>query len=326
MPDGYSVQKFRGGFAVVFRDDGGKRHRYQLNAADRPSAEAEARAWWNEGEAGPWTVGRIVSSYIEDRAPEIVSTSRQEEAWKAMQPFWEKVEPELIDKAMCRTYAAQRGVSDWTLRYEFGLLSQALRWAKSRQVIADAPEIWRPPVPERTKRHLTHAEFETFYEHVLAPHARLYVLIGLYTMARPTAILDLTWDRVNFERGTIDFNPKERRQTRKRRPVVPMGEELRAAMETGWEGRTSPYVIERGGEKVASIKKAFQAASKRAGMHVTPYMLRHTGAVWAAEAGVPMAELAQLMGHDDSRTTERHYARFSPGYLTNAANLIRRQK
>ena len=81
-------------------------------------------------------------------------------------------------------------------------------------------------------------------------------------------------------------------------------------------------MIERGAKPVASVKKAFQAASERSGIHVTPYTLRHTGAVWAAEAGVSMAELAQFMGHDDSKTTEKHYARFSPTHLRSiSANL-----
>jgi integrase len=71
-------------------------------------------------------------------------------------------------------------------------------------------------------------------------------------------------------------------------------------------------VIERGAKKVANIKKAFQAASERSGVHATPYTLRHTAAVWMAEAGMPMSQIAQFMGHDDSATTEKHYARFSP--------------
>ncbi len=58
-------------------------------------------------------------------------------------------------------------------------------------------------------------------------------------------------------------------------------------------------------------------------MHATPYTLRHTAAVWMAEAGVPMAEIAQLMGHDDNATTEKHYARFSPTFLRRAANALR---
>ena len=35
-----------------------------------------------------------------------------------------------------------------------------------------------------------------------------------------------------------------------------------------------------------------------------------------------MAALAQLMGHDDDRTTQKHYARFSPGYLKDVGDKI----
>src|SRR5262249_16136097 len=37
--------------------------------------------------------------------------------------------------------------------------------------------------------------------------------------------------------------------------------------------------------------------------------------LWMAEEGVPMQQIAQYLGHSDSRTTERVYARFSPGTI-----------
>jgi integrase len=84
-------------------------------------------------------------------------------------------------------------------------------------------------------------------------------------------------------------------------------------------------VVERGAKRVGNIKKAFQAASARSGIRVTPYTLRHTGAVWAAENGASMDELAQFMGHDDSVTTSTHYARYSPGHLMGVANKVQRK-
>jgi integrase len=48
----------------------------------------------------------------------------------------------------------------------------------------------------------------------------------------------------------------------------------------------------------------------------------HTAAVWMAEAGVPIPEIAQYLGHSNSRTTERVYARYSPGYLQGAARAL----
>lgn len=270
-------------------------------------------------------MGGIVSAYIADReADGIASTSRQRDAWKAMKPFWDAVTPDLIDREMAQSYARQRPVSAATLRYELGMLSVALRWAVEAGHIAKAPTIWRPDPPERRIRNLTRRQFEVWFEQVRAPHARLYVELGLATMARPTAILELTWDRVDFERGTVDLNPKGRRQTRKRRPVVPLNDDALGALKAAYEARQSASVVERGAKPVASVKKAFQAASERSGIHVTPYTLRHTGAVWAAEAGVSMDELAQFMGHDDAATTSKHYARYSPGHLRRVADAVQR--
>lgn len=264
-------------------------------------------------------------AYISDREAEgIASTARQKDAWKAMRPFWENVTPDLIDREMAQDYAKRRGMSAATIRYELGMLSVALRWAAERDYVRKAPAVWRPEPPERKVRHLTRPLFERWFDHVKAPHARLYVELGLATMARPTAILELTWDRVDFERGTVDLNPRGRRQTRKRRPVVPLNDDALSALKTAYTGRQSQYVVERGAKQVRSVKKAFQAASARSGIHVTPYTLRHTGAVWAAEAGVSMDELAQFMGHDDAATTSKHYARFSPGHLRRVSDAVRR--
>jgi integrase len=271
-------------------------------------------------------VGAIVNAYIADREAEgIASTARQKDAWKAMKPFWESVSPDLIDREMAQDYAKRRGMAAATVRYELGMLSVALRWAVGKDIIRKAPQVWRPEPPERKVRHLTRTEFERWFEQVKAPHARLYVEMGLATMARPTAILELTWDRVDFERGTVDLNPAGRRQTRKRRPIVPLNQDALDALREAYKARQSHFVIERGAQPIKSMKKAFQAASARSGIHATPYTLRHTGAVWAAEAGVSMAELAQFLGHDDSATTEKHYARFSPGHLRRVADAVQRR-
>lgn len=323
MPE-YSVQRLRGGFAIVWRDHAGKRRRYALEAADRPTAEAEARAWWKRNTGAAGTVGGVVEAYIDAREHAgIASTARQRDAWKAMESFWAKVDPAKIDEDMAQEYVRRRNRSASTTRYELTMLSVALRWAVKQNLLDKASEIWRPPAPERAERHLTPREFAKWFVEVKAEHARLYVEIALATMARPTAILELTWRQVDWEHGTLNLNPPGRRQTRKRRPVVALDEEMLALLKRAYNGAQSDYVIERGGKKVGSIKKAFQAASKRSGIHVTPYTLRHTGAVWAAERGTPMTELAQFMGHDDDRTTQKHYARFSPTYLRGVSSNLR---
>lgn len=318
----YSVQRFRGGFALVWHENG-KRRRRQLASTDRQSAEAEARKLWSGAEdRSPWTVGRVMSVYLASIA-EKPSHQRRQDAWKAMRGFWENVDPALIDETMCQRYRSTRHVSNTTARYELQQLSTALRFARGR--FEGAPKLWFPPLPEGKIRHLTRDEFDRFLDAVKADHARLYVMLGVHTAARPTSILQLTWDRVDFMRRLIDFTPPGHVRTNKRRTVLPVNDELLPELQKGFEARTCEYVIERGGKPVACIKKAFQAASERSTVRVTPYMLRHTGAVWMAEGGVPMAEISQFLGHDRIDTTARHYARYSPDYLRRAANALARQ-
>ncbi|TMV85537.1 hypothetical protein FGG78_20735 [Thioclava sp. BHET1] len=85
----------------------------------------------------------------------------------------------------------------------------------------------------------------------------------------------------------------------------------------------SPYVIEWGGRQVKSIKRGFAAATQAAGLDdVTPHTLRHTAAVHMAAAGVPMEKISQYLGHSNTATTERVYARFAPDHLRDAADAL----
>lgn len=320
--DSFTVQRFRDGFALIWWEqcDGKRtRRRRQLASPDRASAEAEARKVWEGGDNSPWTVGRIMTSYLASISHK-PSHSRRQDAWKALHGFWERIDPAMIDERMAKSYRATRRAGDATARYELMQVSTALGWAAKEGKIPARKAIWLPPTPERKTRHLTNAEFNRLFDCVIADHAKVYVMLGLYTMARPGAILELEWDRVDFMRRQIDFTPPGHLRTAKRRTVVPIADPLLPWLQKAHAARTSQWVIERGGKQVACIKKAFQAASERSGVHATPYTLRHTGAVWAAEAGVPMAELAQFLGHDDDRTTQKHYARFSPDYLLKVAN------
>jgi len=322
----YTVQRFRGGFALVHTPAGGKRQRRQLESTDRASAAAEARDIWDSSDKSPVTVGRIVGAYLSvKKADGMVTLGRRENAWKAMKPFWENVDPRRIDAQMCKDYRATRSVADTTVRLELSLLSSALGRAaadKNMPDIVAKPPMWLPPAAERKTRHLTPGQFKKLLAGTVAPHARLYMLLGVFTLARPQALFDLCWQQVNFIRGVIDLNPPGRKQTMKRRPIVPMNGMLREEMAKAYSAATCDMVIERGGKKIASIKKAFKSAGDRSGVHATPYTLRHTGAVWAAEQGTPMSELAQMMGHDDDRTTSKHYARYSPEYLRGVAQAV----
>lgn len=216
----------------------------------------------------------------------------------------------------------ESGIRDGTIWTELGHLRTVLRWAVKRRLIDHAPDIERPAKPAPKDRWLTHAEIDQLFATPMAPHVRLAILLMLSTAARPTAALELTWDRVDFESGHIDLR-LDAVGPRKGRAVVPMNAGLRAALLQARKGALTEHVIEWNGAAVASIKTGFNAAMRAAGLEgVTPHTLRHTAAVHLAAAGRPMERISQLLGHSSTAVTERVYARFAPDHLRDEADVL----
>jgi integrase len=84
------------------------------------------------------------------------------------------------------------------------------------------------------------------------PHIKLFVVLTITTGGRTAAILELTWDRIDFEAGTIDLRTREvvdplTKKVRKGRAIVPMSNEARAMLQDARQGALTNYVIEWSG-------------------------------------------------------------------------------
>jgi integrase len=154
------------------------------------------------------------------------------------------------------------------------------------------------------------------------PHVKLFIRLALATAGRASALLELTWVRVDLDARRIYLRNPDKVITPKGRATVPINDMLYAALVEARHGSISPYVIEWGGERVMSVKRGIAAAARRAELKCSPHVLRHTAAVWMAEDGVSMAKIAQYLGHSDSKTTERVCARFSPEFMQDAAAAL----
>jgi integrase len=196
-----------------------------------------------------------------------------------------------------------------------------LSWAQKRGLIARAPYIERPAQPAPKERWITHDEIDRLLAAEAEPHIRLAILLMLTTAARVGAALELTWDRVDLERGWVNLRTGEGR--RKGRAIVPINGTLRAALTTAKEAAMSDHVIEWAGGPVKSIKRGFARTVKAAGLaDVTPHVLRHSAGVHMAAGGVPMHKISQYLGHTNTATTEKVYARFSPDHMRDAAEVL----
>jgi integrase len=114
-----------------------------------------------------------------------------------------------LNEADCNAYTAARrarGRSDSTIWTELGRLRSALRWAENSTL----------------------------------PHVKLFAVLAATTGARMGAILSLTWDRVDFERGLIRYADPAVTATRKGRATTPINALARKALTEAQKGATAP--------------------------------------------------------------------------------------
>lgn len=327
MPD-YRLCRHRGKFAVTWVDESGERQRRSLGTTDRAEADRALGVFTREANRvalPPQTIGSIWAAYRKhaDGRPVAVTMGHEE---KALKERFFHLSPEAVTDQIVQGHTDARraaGRSDGTIWTELGHLRIALSWAVKKGLIEKAPYIPRPPQPTPKRDYLTREQFGEFLGACEFPHLRRFVILAIATGARASAILDLTWDRVDLDRGLIDLANPEDNERRKGRATVPMNGSARAALVEGKEGALSDFVVEWAGQRVRSVKKGISAAAKRSNLEfVTPHVIRHSAAVWMAEGGIGFEEIAQYLGHSDSRITERVYARYSPTYLRKAAALL----
>ena len=324
MPE-WTIQRLRGAFVVVWTDDGGRR-RYKLNATSLKAAEAEARDRFAalNSPAGALTVADLWAAYRHDRAGRRID-EHMGMTGKALLPAFGALRPDQITTDDCRAYIAQRradGRSEWTIHTEMGHLRIVVKWAQDTGRIERAPKIERPPLPAPADRWLTDAEIARLLAAPCDPHIKLAIHLMLATAGRVGAVLELTWDRVHFDRNQIDLRASAD-GPRKGRAVLPINSTLRAALLTAKAAALSEFVVEYAGGPVRSIRTGFRTACENAGLSdVTPHVLRHTAAVHMAAGGMPMQKIAQYLGHSNTAVTERVYARFAPDHLADAAEIL----
>jgi integrase len=317
--------------AVVTFDDEGKRRRFRLGEAlTQDQAEAALHAFVRQREIltarSDSTVEALFQGYVKDKELDGKPTTNQRMHWRTLKKTFGAMSPSDIDKEMCRAYHRRRvaaGCSIGTVWTELTALRAILKWAEKDGQIVKAPHILVPKKPEPKDKRLTMDMAQRLLDACALEHLKLFVNLALQTGARMGALLGLTWDRVDFDRGIIDLRDPGLSQDIKRRAVVPMNGTARAALLRAMDMALSKHVIEWNGERISSVKKALKNAAKAAGMPwASAHTLRHTAACRMAENGVPMSEISQFLGHTSTRITERVYARYSPDYLQKAAAAL----
>jgi len=291
----WRITKFRGKFALTFEQNE-KRRRYSLGTDNRREAEKIAPAIYAElTRPTSDKIDDLWQAYQQDKADRVI-TKRMVYSWLALVKYFGSRLASTLTVADSREYLKRRkvdGRSDGTILTELNHLRIILNWAVKQGYIEKAPYIEMPRKPEPRDRYLTKEEIYKLLDCATMPHIKLAIHLMLGTAARVSALLELTWDRVDFERMQIQLRNPDDRTFRKGRAVIPMNNTLIAALQEAKGAALTSYVIEWAGAPVKSLKKGIATTARNAKISgVSPHVFRHTAAVWMAEAGFPMSEIA----------------------------------
>lgn len=216
----------------------------------------------------------------------------------------------------------EKGNSEGYISRTLSVVRAALRRAYDNEEIATIPPFIKLTRGEPRDRVLSLTESAALFNAASGDAQFLYLLLAFGTCARPSAILDLTKEQIDFDRKLIRLNPSKRRQTKKWRPVIPMIETLRPWLEAAPDG---PIIRHKGGRYTKLGWDAiFKRMVKRAGLtDVSPYVIRHTVATEMAQRGVPQLEIEMFMGHNlASKNITGHYIHVRPEFLKSAVKAL----
>ncbi len=222
---------------------------------------------------------------------------------------------------------AERGFSKNTIILVRSVLSRALDHAEKRGMIPRNP-VRLTIIPSsakepRRRRTLNHEELKRFLAVIKGEEDEAFwtaaVLLGL----RPGELVGLMWEDVDLEENVIHV-AKARKETvygyaigslktRGSLRVLAMPNRLLEAMRRHRDDTTGEGLVfpgEDGGIwHPEAVRRRLRKLCKQAGIDppVVPYELRHTAASMLSDAGVPIEELADFMGHTTTRMLEQVY-------------------
>lgn len=315
-----------------FADQNGKRVRQSTGTTDRKEAEALEAKWkveayrikqWDEQPKRSFE--ELMVGYLKESANKRSANKDCQRTAPLRRHLGGRMVNDITAVDM-RAYITMRrgdGVSDSTINRETALLSAAINHA-NREWDWDIPNPAKGrklKEPEGRVRWLSLLEAEILTRE--AGKDRLaglwlpeFIRLALNTGCRKNELTGLEWKRVDLHEGLIHLESHHTKAGKRR--TIPLNRAAREAVLSRARFRAercpdSPWVFcNARGDRIKNPRRGFESACKRAGIEdFNIHDLRHTCAAWLVTAGVPLAEVRDLLGHSTVAMTEK-YAHLAP--------------
>lgn len=232
-----------------------------------------------------------------------------------------------INGQKCRQYVKWRtspGCTDAAARIDLSYLRAAIKLYHKEFTLDVEPQVTLPSAPEARADYLTRSQVAALIwaarkltdrgGNRIGMHLARFLLIGVYTGTRSSAIFGLRWvpsvdsGWVDLEHGLLYRKGASKKSTKKRQPTVRLHKRLAAHMER-WHrldmSNGITHVISFQGKPVKSVVTSWKHAVRLAGLseawagmlfNPVRHHTRHTAATWLMQAGVPEWEAAGYLG------------------------------
>lgn len=229
-----------------------------------------------------------------------------------------------IDKYVQSRLSA--GKSKSTVHRELSDIVAILNWSVKRGLLLRNPlsgyqkpkrddEIIIPPSPEEARKIMAHA----------ADHLVRALNICYYTGLRPGAseLLGIKWSDIDWDRKSILIRSAKKGGIRSRN--VPLHESFLEQLKK-WhslDGHENE-IIQYHGQPVASLKKSFASAKRRAGItrRLPLYSFRHAFASIVLANSADLKATSEILGHSRPDTTLRIYQHTNPEMHRSVVDLL----
>lgn len=205
-----------------------------------------------------------------------------------------------------------RGLSQATLRGYVKAVRTLFSWLGKRRVIHSNPAalLELPKKPKRRPKHATQAEVDALLAHfdqsVNYLARRNYVAIKVLTTTglRASELTGLEKRQVSIAERVITVLGKGDKER-----SVPLSQEVAPLLDRYMQSHFGRFVfVNRSDREWTShgLRLMMRQASNTLDLRrvVTPHMLRHYFGFESTRRGMPLRTLQQIMGHEDSKTTE----------------------
>ena len=287
------------------------------------------------------TVELAMQDYLRDggKEGEFADHTRQLDCAKNLLPFFGPMRVVDIDIQASRDYKKLRydgeigkgkgkpGTVIRELNALIAAISHAVKWNNFPRNLQ--PSIEKPTPPPAKDQWLTVTQMQEWI-HAAEGRAKLFLALAYYTASRKKAIFNLKWEQVDFDSKLIHLRPIGETATNKRKPIVPIDNELFPFLTHKWEWAEKRvpknYVLGDTADPVRQMQHAYVKADKVLKkkkhpkiIHASAHVIRHTRAVHLAQDGVDLYAIAGLLG-DSIATVERNYLHHCPEHIRDKIN------